>query len=73
MIKFLNVRISDHTNGRTRFAIGKLSGFVALRKVKSRGFGIEDQRCFKQLHLWKISIALEKSKAERDLWNFAGN
>ena len=26
-----------------------------------------------QLHLGKISIALEKSKAERDLWNFAGN
>lgn len=66
------IKLSKHINGRTRFNILGFTGFIALRKYKSRGYGLENQRCFKQLHLGKISIAVEKSKAERALWNFPG-
>jgi len=72
-VKFVNdsFSVAPIKNGRIRFRLGKMTGFIAVRKHKSRGYGVEDQRCFSQLHLGKISIAVEKSSPERQLWNFA--
>lgn len=64
--------ITANTNGRRRFRLGKLIGMVAIRKVKSRGFGIEKGKCFNQLHLGKISVMLEKRKPVRSTWNLTG-
>jgi len=65
------IKVTETVNGRKRFAIGKkLKGFIALRKKKSRGFGIEKQNTFTQLHLGKISIALDMRA--RHTANFAG-
>lgn len=57
-------------NGRIRFNVLGVKGFYASRKYKSRGWGIEKQRTFTQLHLGKRSIAIEKRN--RHTWNFAG-
>jgi hypothetical protein len=64
------IKISEAMNGRTRFRIGKVTGFVAKRKYKSRGWGIEKQNTFTQLHLGKTSIAVERRN--RHTWNFTG-
>ena len=65
------IKLSQHSNGRTRYNIlGKVKGFVAVRKYKSRGFGIQKQNTFTQLHLGRVSIALECRK--RSTGNFAG-
>lgn len=64
------IKLSDNINGRIRFKIGKVKGFYAKRKIKSRGWGIEKQRTFTQLHLGKRSIAIEVRS--RHTGNFAG-
>jgi hypothetical protein len=65
------IKVSANMNGRRRFAIGKsIKGFIALRKKKSRGFGIEKQNTFTQLHLGKVSVALDRRP--RHTYNFAG-
>ena len=64
------IKVSDNVNGRIRFKLFNLKGFVAKRKIKSRGWGIEKQRTFTQLHLGKTSIALEMRN--RHTHNFAG-
>ena len=65
-----NIKVTETMNGRKRFAIGKLKGFIALRKKKSRGWGIEKQNTFTQLHLGKVSIAFDMRA--RHTANFAG-
>ena len=65
------IKLSAHINGRTRFTVlGRYKGFVALRKRKSRGYGLEKQRTFTQLHLGRVSIAVERR--DRHTGNFAG-
>lgn len=64
------IKLSKHSKGRTRFNIVGIKGFVALRKRKSRGYGLEKQRTFTQLHLGRISIAVERR--DRHTGNFAG-
>ena len=65
------IKVTETMNGRKRFAIGKkVKGFIALRKKKSRGWGLQKQNTFTQLHLGKISIALDMRK--RHTANFAG-
>lgn len=65
------IKVTETMNGRKRFAIGKkVKGFIALRKKKSRGFGIEKQNTFTQLHLGKMSIAFDMRA--RHTANFAG-
>jgi hypothetical protein len=65
------IKLSKHINGRTRYNLfGKLKGFVAVRKRKSRGFGIQKQNTFTQLHLGRVSIAVERRS--RHTGNFAG-
>ena len=65
------IKVTKNMNGRRRFAIGKkLKGFIAVRKKKSRGFKIEKQSTFTQLHLGKVSIALDMRP--RHTANFAG-
>lgn len=65
------IKVSANMNGRTRFKLfNKFNGFVAKRKHKSRGWGIEKQRTFTQLHLGKTSIAIEMRN--RHTHNFAG-
>ena len=65
------IKVTETINGRKRFAIGKkVKGFIALRKKKSRGWGLQKQNTFTQLHLGKISIAVDMRK--RHTANFAG-
>ena len=65
------IKLSAHSKGRTRFSVlNRFKGFVAIRKRKSRGYGLEKQNTFTQLHLGKVSIALELRK--RSTGNFAG-
>lgn len=64
------IKVTKTMNGRKRFVIGKLKGFVALRKYKSRGWGIERQRTFTQVHLGKMSLAFDTRP--RHTYNFAG-
>lgn len=57
------IKTSAHINGRTRFnVLGKIRGFVAVRKYKSRGYGIERQATFTQVHFGKISVAFDRRK-----------
>lgn len=64
-------KVTKTMNGRKRFSIAnKVKGFIALRKYKSRGWGIEKQRTFTQLHLGKVSIAFDTRP--RHTYNFAG-
>jgi len=64
------IKLSDNINGRIRFNIVGVKGFYAKRKFKSRGWGIEKQRTFTQIHLGKRSIAIEMRN--RHTGNFAG-
>jgi hypothetical protein len=66
-------RISPMSNGRSRFQLGGITGFIAVRKKKSRGYCVQDGRTFTQIHLGKVSIGFEKDCPERLTWNFAGN
>ena len=70
--RLFSFRISKKSNGRIRFTALGFSGFIALRKIKSRGYGIQRQSTFTQLHLGRISIALEQNRPSRQLWNFSG-
>ena len=65
------IKISKKSNGRIRFKVLGFTGFIALRKYKSRGWGLEKQSTFTQLHLGKTSIAIEK-KNGRHTHNFTG-
>jgi|TARA_R110000803_G_scaffold190868_2_gene253449 hypothetical protein len=65
------IKVTANKNGRRRFSIGNMiKGFIAVRKYKSRGWGIERQSTFTQLHLGKISIAVDSRP--RHTYNFAG-
>jgi hypothetical protein len=64
------IKLSDNINGRIRFNVLGVKGFYAKRKYKSRGWGIERQRTFTQIHLGKRSIAIETRG--RRTSNFAG-
>ena len=63
-------KVSKNVNGRVRYSILGVKGFVAKRKRKSRGWGIERQRTFTQLHMGKLSLAVEVRN--RHTYNFAG-
>ena len=65
------IKVTETINGRKRFAIGKkVKGFIALRKYKSRGWKLERQKTFTQLHLGKVSLAFDMRA--RHTANFAG-
>lgn len=64
------LKISANMNGRRRFNVFGFKGFVALRKYKSRGWGVQRQRTFTQLHLGKVSFAIDARP--RHTYNFAG-
>ena len=64
------IKLSANMNGRIRFKVLGVKGFYAKRKYKSRGWGIERQRTFTQLHLGKRSVAFEVRN--RHTGNFAG-
>ena len=64
------IKVSKNVNGRRRFDVLGVKGFLAVRKKKSRGFGIERQRTFTQLHLGKVSVAVDMRP--RHTYNFAG-
>jgi hypothetical protein len=70
--RLFSFRISKKSNGRIRFTALGFSGFIALRKIKSRGYGVQRQSTFTQLHLGRISIALEHNRPAKQVWNFAG-
>ncbi|WMM95566.1 hypothetical protein CRP143_gp1 [Roseobacter phage CRP-143] len=64
------IKLSENINGRIRFNVLGVKGFYAKRKIKSRGWGIERQRTFTQVHLGKRSVAFERR--DRHTHNFAG-
>lgn len=70
--RLFSFRISKKSNGRIRFTALGFTGFIALRKIKSRGYGVEHQSTFTQLHLGRTSIALEHNRPAKQVWNFAG-
>jgi len=47
-------------HGRKFFNLGGLRGFVALRKYKSRGVGIQTSPLTKQVHLGRLTIGVGK-------------
>ena len=48
------IKVTETMNGRKRFAIGKkVKGFIALRKKKSRGFGIRETK-----HIYTIAFGV---------------
>jgi len=65
------IKFTPFIKTRARFTILGCTGFIAKRKYLSRGFKIEKQNTFTQLHLGRISIAIEKRA--RYTHNFAGN
>ena len=75
MIKFqlFSLQASDVQNGRVRFNLylfnKRIAGLVGLRSKQYR-FGFDGGDTFKQAHLGKITIGLEKRKAKRHLWNW---
>lgn len=64
------IKVSANMNGRRRFKLFNVKGFVAKRKYKSRGWGLQRQNTFTQLHLGKLSVAVERR--DRHTHNFAG-
>lgn len=66
-------RVAPMSKGRSRFHIGKITGFVAIRKHKSRGYCVESGEVFTQIHLGKVTVAVENNRGKRRTWNFAGN
>lgn len=64
------MKVTANINGRRRFSILGFTGFYAKRTQKSRGWGIQRQRTFTQIHLGKRSIAFDVRP--RHTWNFAG-
>jgi hypothetical protein len=67
------LKLTAKSNGRRRFNVFGIKGFIANRSNLSRGWKLEHQKCFTQLHLGKLSIAIEKKKPQRPLHHsFAG-
>lgn len=64
------IKVTKNMNGRRRFNVMGVTGFIALRKYKSRGWGIQRQQTFTQVHFGKISVAIERRN--RHTWNFTG-
>lgn len=54
-----SIRIAKKSNGRIRFRVLNTNGFIAIRKHKSRGWKIERQNIFLQVHMGKRSIGFE--------------
>jgi len=75
MIKFqlFSLKASDVQNGRIRFDMyicnKRIAGLIGLRKKQYR-FGFDGGDTFKQAHLGKITVGLEKRKPLRQLWNW---
>ena len=72
-MKLFNIK--ETSNGTTRFTILGKQGFYRLRSQKKRwGFGNVNGKpsSFKQVHVGKLTLALE-SKKGRSLFNFAIN
>ena len=68
-----NIRFCKESNGTVRFDVDNLwcEGFYRVRKLKDRGLGSNSETTFDQIHIGKITIAVEKKPADRDLWNFS--
>ena len=61
------------SNGTVRFAVSKYwaEGFYRVRKLKDRGLGANHETSFDQIHMGKITIAVEKRPSGKALWNFS--
>lgn len=66
--------LNDNTKG-FRYNFFGVKGLVRVRKVKSRGFKLEQGECMVKLHLGKVTIYKEvraNKKTMRILHHFAG-
>jgi hypothetical protein len=68
-MKLLSIKATS--NNTTRFTLLGKQGFYRLRKIKKR-YGITKGDSFNQLHIHKLTIALQRSKGRR-LFGFAFN
>ena len=72
---FPNAKIvfCKESNGTVRFASSKywFEGFYRVRKLKDRGLGANHEKSFDQIHIGKITIAVEKRPSGKALWNFS--
>lgn len=66
------IQFKPESNGTVRFSDGALGlqGFYRIRSRKDRGLGANHDDSFDQVHIGKLTIAVERA-AGRDVWNFA--
>ena len=70
-MKLIDIKVQS--KGTTRFTVlGCKQGFYRLRKRKSR-WGLERGKCFNQLHLYKLTVAIERKSKLRSLFQFSLN
>lgn len=71
--QLFSMTTSKNINGRVRFDVyvcnKRIAGLIGLRKQKWR-FGFDGGDTFKQAHLGKITVGVEKRKPARQLWNW---
>ena len=67
-----SVDFKKESKGTVRFIVDgiKDQGFYRVRSSKDRGLGSDHINSFDQVHVGKITIAVERQQG-RDLWNFA--
>ena len=66
--------LNDNTKG-FRYNFFGIKGLVRVRKIKSRGFKLEQGNCMVKLHLGKVTVYKElkvNKKTPRILQHFAG-
>lgn len=66
------IEYKPESNGTIRFVADsfKREGFYRIRKNKDRGLASSAINSFDQVHIGKITIAVERIQG-RELWNFA--
>jgi len=66
------IEFKPESKGTVRFNVGKLGlqGFYRIRSRKDRGLGANHENSFDQVHVGRLTIAVERP-AGRDIWNFA--
>ena len=66
------IEFKPESNRTVRFSVNKygLQGFYRIRSRKDRGLGSNHENSFDQVHVGRLTIAVERT-AGRDIWNFA--
>ncbi len=67
-----DIKFKPESKGTVRFSDGALGlqGFYRIRSRKDRGLGSNHENSFDQVHVGRLTIAVERTDG-RDIWNFA--